>query len=386
LKTLPNSGGATWRAAALVLSVAAIASAQQPYATGLLSPGKIVLGPAGSLLVSEVTTTANSGRVSVVRAGGNRSTLIDGLPSGLSAPNNVPDGPTDMVVDGRTLYLLIGEGDTLVNGPTAGTALGNPKGPSSPIFASLLKFTFSADIDSINAPFVLLPANHQTLLDGATVSISNGAGATATAELVSQFRPATPDPNAIYRNSHPYGLTILPSQPDTLFVADAGQNTVVQVGQTSGRAKVLVRFAPTPSPLPAGPPVIEAVPTSVRPYRDQLLVSTLTGAPFVGEISRIMVVDPKTGQFGPFITVLSSAIDVLYRQKADGTGQFYTLEYSLGLTTGKPGRLRQYETLFGKTLSDTLVSPSSMTLDPATGTLYVVSKGAGTIVTFDVGK
>ena len=317
-----------------------------------------------------------------------RTTLIDGLPSGLAAPNGDPDGPTDMVITGRTLYLAVGEGDTLVAGATAGALAANPKGPSSPIYVSILKFTFSADIDTLRTGFSLKPADHFTLSDGGTLSLSNGAGATATVDVVTLLRPTTPDPNAVYRNSHPYGMAVLPSQPDILYIADAGQNSVIQVGQTTGRSKVITRFPPTPSPLPAGqgPPVIEAVPTSIRPFGDQLLVSHLTGVPFVPELSRVMIVDPKTGVAGPFITALSSAIDVLFRVRANGTWQFFTLEFSLGLTTGRPGRLRQYESPSGVTLSDALVTPSSMALDPANGNLYITSKAAGNIVFVNVGR
>jgi hypothetical protein len=375
----------TW-AVIILLGVSAIASAQpSTYATGLTNPTKVILGPAGTLLVSDMTNQPGTGRISLIRPGGTRSTLIDGLPSGPSAPNGDADGPTDMVLSGHVLYVEIGEGDTLVVGPRQGTEVGNPVGPSSPIFATILKFTFTDTIDSVINGFTLKPQDHFTLLDGAVVSLTNAAGSQATAELVTQFRPATPDPNALYRNSHPYSMTVLDSQPDTLYVADAGQNTVVQVGITSGRAKVITRFAPTPNPGP-GPPVIEAVPTSVRPFQDSLLVSLLTGAPFVNLQSRIMAVNPKTGVASLFITLLSSAIDVLYRQKADGSPEFFTLEYSLGLTSGKAGRLLVFDSPAGRTVSDTLVAPSSMTLDPVTGTLYITSKTAGTIVAFDVGK
>ncbi len=377
-------------AGVLVIALSGIAAAQTPtvYATGLQFPAKLILGPNGSLLVTDMTDKPNTGRVSLVRSGGVRTTLMDGLPSGLSAPNDDPDGPTDMALSGRVLYLEIGEGDTLSPGTVRGTAVGNPKGPSSPIFVSILKVTFSADVDSLTAGFSLKSADHYTLFEGGTVSLSNGAGATAIVEAVALLRPAIPDSNAIYRNSHPYGLTVLPSQPDTLYVADAGLNSVWQVGQTSGRAKLLTRFPSTPSPLPAGqgPPVIEAVPSSIRPFGDQLLVSLLSGAPFVNDVSRIMIVDPKTGVSGQFITALSSTIDVLFRVRADGTWQFFTLEFSLGIATGRPGRLRRYESPAGVTLSDTLVAPSSMALDPANGNLYIASKAAGNIVVLNVGR
>src|SRR5437879_361340 len=62
------------------------------FTTGLLNPAKIILGPAGTLLVSEFGGQPNSGRVSIVSSTGVRRTLIDGLPSGVSPDG--PDGPT----------------------------------------------------------------------------------------------------------------------------------------------------------------------------------------------------------------------------------------------------------------------------------------------------
>ena len=373
-----------------LLGISAAASAQpSPYASDLQNPTKVILGPAGTLLVSETGDTPNSGRISLIQPGGSRSTLLSNLPSGLSAPTNQPDGPTDMVLRGRTLYVEIGEGDTLVAGPRPQTEVANPVGPSSPILVSILKFTFSNNIETFTTfGFRLALPDHFSLLDGGTVLLNNGAGGTATVELVTQFRPSTPDPKSIYRNSHPYGMTMLDSEPDTLYIADAGQNDLIRVDVTSGRTKVVTRFADTPSPLPvgSGPLLIEAVPTSVRPYQDTLLVSLFTGDPFVPGLSRIMSVSPQTGEVNWFIAWLSSATDVLYRKKADGSLQFFTLEYSLELTTGKPGRLMVFDTPVGKTLWDSLVTPSSMVLDEATGILYITNKTAGTIVQFDVGK
>jgi len=47
--------------------------------------------------------------------------------------------------------------------------------------------------------------------------------------MLAQFRTARPDPATVYRNTHLYGLVQLPSQPDTIYVADAGNNAVWQV-------------------------------------------------------------------------------------------------------------------------------------------------------------
>jgi hypothetical protein len=38
-------------------------------------------------------------------------------------------------MQGRSLFVTIGEGDVAIMGPRPGTALANPAGPSSPIFS-----------------------------------------------------------------------------------------------------------------------------------------------------------------------------------------------------------------------------------------------------------
>src|SRR5690348_2655370 len=105
----------------LCASAAAWAQSATVLATGLQNPIKIVLSARGNLLVAENGTTANSGRISIVDRSGKRRTLIDGLPSGLSSPNNDPDGVTSMVARRSVLYIVIGEGDTIRSGATAGT-------------------------------------------------------------------------------------------------------------------------------------------------------------------------------------------------------------------------------------------------------------------------
>lgn len=368
----------------------AVAQTPTVYASGLKNPSKIIVIPNGNLLVTETDVTPNSGRVTRIAPGGAVQALISGLPSGLSAPNNDPDGTNGLALIGRTLYVDNGEGDSFVNGPSPGTIVANPKGPSSPLFASILQVTFTNDIDKLSAGFTLKAQDHYTLLDGTAVTLDNGAGDQATVQLLTAFRPGIPDAAHIYRNSHPYGLTLLASQPDSLYVNDAGMNTVNQVSLSTGRSKVLTRFPSTPSPLPAGagPPFIEAVPTSITPYGNTLLVSLLSGAPFVPGISRIIAVDPVTGAASPFIVGLSSTTAVLYRQKADGSGQWFVLEFSLSLSANPapPGRLITYTTPLGVTLADGLVTPTSMDVDPATGKLYITSLALGSVWVLDVGK
>src|SRR5262245_23150688 len=136
-------------------------TAQSPavLATGLKAPEKIIFTPGGKLLVAEGGNGPNTGRVSLLDRCGNRLTLLDALPAGLSAPNNEPDGVTALALRGRTLYLLIGEGDSLRRGPVAGSAIPNPN-PSSPLLSSVLVVEFSTEVERSAGGFTLAPADH----------------------------------------------------------------------------------------------------------------------------------------------------------------------------------------------------------------------------------
>lgn len=367
----------------------ALAQTAAVFATGLQNPSKIILGPAGTLLVTEAGSTPNSGRVSLVDTSGVRRTLLDALPSGLAAPDMSVDGPNGLVLSGRTLFVANGEGDSFRNGAKPGQIIPNPTGPSSPLFATILQFAFSTDVDKLGSGFTLTAAQQNTLADGKPVVLTNSANDTATVQSVTAFRVDRPDPISIYRNTHLYGLLMSSTQAGQLYVVDAGNNAIWQVDTVTGRTKLLTRFAPTPNPLaPVGPPVSEAVPTSITAYGDQLLVSLLSGAPFVPGASRIVLVDPATGNATTFIAVLSSAIDIQFRIKQDGSGQWFVLEYSNALTANPPGpgRLLAYTNPVGQILMSNLKGPTSMVLDGSAGTLYLTSRSDGTIVKVNVGQ
>jgi hypothetical protein len=304
----------------------------------LVHPAKIIAGPAGSLLVAESGDKANTGRVSVVSVNGTRQTLIDALPAGPTQED--ADGPTGIVLDNDTLYLAIGEGDQLVAGPQQGTNVPNPKGPASPILASVLKINFSQPIDRITAPFTFRAADHNTLADGGTVTLDNGAGATAAISVLSDFR-YRPDPVSIYRNSHPYALAKLPTDPKNLYLADAGLNSIVQINAETGRWKTITKFPNQPYKGTTPPPVAEAVPDSIRYYNGRLLVTLLTGFPFTPGNSKVMSVDPATGEAQPFLENLSAAIDIAPRVRFLRTTEFLVLEYSSNFLQGGAGRVRR---------------------------------------------
>ena len=134
--------------------------------SGLQTPYKVVLTPRGNLLVSEGGTETNAARISVVSRGGNRTTLLAGLPSGKNVESNLFIGPAGVALQERTLYMTIADGNADAHGEAPGTTIPNPKGVASPLLSSVLVVRFSADVDMIAAPFTLKASDHQAIADG----------------------------------------------------------------------------------------------------------------------------------------------------------------------------------------------------------------------------
>ena len=163
-----------------------------------------------------------------------------------------------------------------------------------------------------------------------------------------------------------------------LYVADAGQNRIIKVNVTTGRWQTLVRLPRVPR-VPPTPTLTEtdAVPTSVRFYGDEMLVTYLTGAPFAEGEAVVRIVNPVTRGIRQFINGLTTATDVLVRERP-GRSQFFALEARTQLGRG-PGRLIQYDTAEARVIADQLTGPTGMAQDPATGDIFVVEYSAGRI-------
>lgn len=373
---------------ALLLAAGATARAQCPAETltaGLAGPLDITHTPLGNLLVAETGTPApNTGRVSIVDRAGNRRTLLEGLPSGFNAIGDL-SGTNGLLLRGRTLYVVNGEGDSTLAGPAPGTEVPNPN-PSSPIFSSILAVHFSANVERTTTGFALTPADHLALKQGQTLTLGAG-GDQIMIRLVADFPDFTPAPLPFFapnvRHSNPYHLVAI---GDQLYVTDGGQNLVWRVDIETGAFAPLAVFPPIPNPAPFGPPVIEAVPTGIAISGDQLLVTLFRGFPFPPGTSEVRTVNPQTGAHAALITGLTSAIGVL-PVRDGGAASLLTLELSTNFLMGQPGRLRRYATTGGAPtdLATCLISPSSMAYDQKTGTLYVTEVFTGRIVTLSIG-
>jgi hypothetical protein len=395
-------------ATALLTLSAAAAEAQSVsvFAGGLKAPTKVLMTAKGNLLVAESGDGVNKGRLSVIdRQTRERRTILDGLPAGPSAADGGISGPSGLAVRGRTIYLAIGGGDATVAAPAQGTEKPNPN-PSSPIFSSLLALHVPADVEEMSAGFALATSDHAALKGGSKLSLSNGRGDKLTVELVADFPDYESAPRPDFadnvRVSNPFGVA---ANGTLLYVVDASLNKVFTVGADSGAVSTLATFAPFTNPLPFGPPVIDAVPDSIRLFGDQLLVPTLTGFPFPAGVAQVKQVNTITGAQQPLISNLTTAIDVLpvrvppaddegaqplaaksvgvgaLRSAADGA-RYFVLQFSTNFLQNEPGRLLLLDSAAATpaVIAAPLISPTSVTRDPKTGDLFITEIFPGLVV------
>ena len=374
--------------AAIFATTVPPASAQCPVVeltSGLVRPVGIAQSSQGNLLISEANARVpNTGRISIVDLSGHRRTLLSGLPSGIADVGD-PLGPMGLFMRGRTLFVLIGVGDVAIAGPIPGSALPNPNPVSSPLFSSVLAVHFSASVEKNTEGLALTLADQQALASGQKVTLSNGNGDAVALELIADFQnyipfplPTVPDNVQL---SNPFDLVAV---EDQLYVTDGGRNLVWQVDIPTGAISVLAEFPNVPNPLfPAvGGPTSQAVPTGIRYVNGQLLVTLFRGAPFAPETSVVEQVDPLTGNHGPLITGLKTAIDVIPISGNGGTDYLVLQNASVGPFFGGPGLLLRFPASGGvpTVIANCLDRPTSMTLDEKTGTVYVTELNSGRLV------
>ena len=351
------------------------------FVTGLKSPVKIIYSQRyGVFFVSEagMPTTVNTGRISIVGNDGSLSTLIDGLPSGPAAPNNDPSGPSAMWLDGNSLYIAIGAGNTVLSGPAPGSEIPNPN-VASPIFSSIIEMKLPGQGRLGIGSYQIQPADHARLATGETLNLGFGAFRSSL-RLAANFPDFTPNPRPDVPNnvrpSNPFGLVGFGNK---LYVADAAQNQIRTVSLVNGNTEIFFQYPSRPNSLP-GPPFIDPVPDSLRVFGNKLLVTFLTGFPFPSGSADIRQIDLDSGAESQLMGGLTTAIDVL--PVANGfCSSFYTLEVSTNLAGGAPGRLQRFNSPGGTptVISNALVSPTSLALHPSSGDLLVTEIFPGRI-------
>ena len=350
------------------------------FAAGLKGPSKIIITPRGTLVVAESGTGHNDGRISVIDQSGNRRTLIDGLPSVTSVEGN--SGPTGLALRGRTLYVAIGQGDTAIPGPVAGSQMPNPA-PSSSLFSSVLAIRLDSSIEFAGFDFTLTADDYARLANGGLLKAKNSAGGKLVVDVVVNFRNFEDEPRPDFagnvRNSNPFAIAL---KGDRLYVVNAGLNLVREVDLATGTGRVVARFAPKANPLPFGPPTVDAVPDSIRVFGNQLLITLLTGFPFAPGISEVRKINLANDSQTTFIGGLTSAIDVLAVSGSKGEDQFYTLEFSTNFLANAPGRLQLFSAANATpvVLASNLTSPTSMARDEQTGNLFITEIFTGRVI------
>ncbi|MEK6301797.1 MAG: ScyD/ScyE family protein [Acidobacteriota bacterium] len=243
------------------------------FASGLRAPVKTIFTPKGNLLVAEAGNGPNTGRISIIDSGGNRRTLIDGLPSGFAPPNNDASGPSALALRGRNLYIVIGGGDATLAGPVPATEIPNPN-PSSQFLSSVLTFRLSPQVEDTTQGFTFTSDDQIALLNHGFSKLVDAAGNQVTLEVLINFHNFTFEPRPNFagnvRTSNPFGIA---ANGKKLYVVDASQNQVWEVDSNTGESRVVFRFNPKANPLfPFGPPFIDVVPDGVRLIGKSLLL------------------------------------------------------------------------------------------------------------------
>ena len=359
------------------------------FVTGLNEPRKIIYAPMQRyFLVSEagIPTIPNSGRISIITNEGERHTLIDGLPSGITPPDNSTSGPSALWIQGNRLYIAIGNGNSVLAGPAPGSEIPNPN-PNSPIFSSILElrlpvFGFRFNRSNYN----LDSADHARLADGEILLLRGQTLPPATLRLVANFPDFIPSPRpdvpTNVRPSNPFGLVL---HSNTLYVVDAALNNLRTVDLENGAVSTAFTYPQRPNPsAPFGPPFIDAVPDSLRLFGNKLLVTFLTGFPFPAGAADVRQYDLENGEESRLIGGLTSAIDSLPVSEGGLCATIYTLEFSTNmLIPNTPGRLQRFSSPSGPPtlISNTLVTPTSMAREPSSGDLLVTERVGGGRIT-----
>ena len=200
---------------------------------------------------------------------------------------------------GRTLYVLMSIGDSVLRRLQVPTRnLANQR-VSSPFSAPFMAIHFSAHVEKTTAGFTLSPADEQTLAAGPSVHLSNGSGDAVDIELVANFPDYISDPcRASRRSCVARTRSALMVVADQLYVTDGGRNLVCRRGRYLDGQFLPARHLPgnpRPSSPAVGGPVVDAVPTGIDYADGELLVTLFRGVPFAPGTSAVVQIDPSTG-------------------------------------------------------------------------------------------
>ncbi len=187
------------------------------------------------------------------------------------------------------------------------------------------------------------------------------------------------NPDGFVVESHPFGMAAGPD--GLLYVTDAGANTLLQVNPKTGAVKVLAVFEGVASPLPnpgrGGALESDPVPTGVTFGADgTIYVSLLPGFPFLPGASKVVSVDPASGEVSDFATGLTMLTDL----RTGPDGELYAVQLGIftdqGPVPDSGAILRIGEGTASEVLVTGLAFPTSIDFD-ADGNGYVTVNGVG---------
>jgi hypothetical protein len=264
-----------------------------------------------------------------------------------------PDGSKRVVATGLPSYgsqmEVNGAGGIAVAGNSLWVAVGNP-GPLTPFVQPL-------------------PA------DGSVHRVDIASGnVTKVADLGQIERANNPDGTLVDTNL--YGLAAAPN--GTVYVADAGGNSVLAVNPANGQARVLATIPGLPSaqPNPArgGRNELDPVPSGVAVGADgNVYVGLLSGAPFPEGAAKVVRITPA-GQVSDAATGLTAVTGVaMGPDRTLYVSEIFRLDLSAQPPQMRPGRvLRVLANGTTQVVAENLNTPNGLAFDRA-GNLYVVT-------------
>jgi hypothetical protein len=131
------------------------------------------------------------------------------------------------------------------------------------------------------------------------VTLSNGGADHVSVERIADFPNHIPLlPSRGWRTTSRcptrFGLVAV---SDQIYVTDGGRNLSGASTRPAERSPRWSDLPPIPEcPIPGFAPVLDAVPTGIAPFGEQLLVTLFRGAPFPAGVSTVQRVDPAAGQ------------------------------------------------------------------------------------------
>jgi hypothetical protein len=126
--------------------------------------------------------------------------------------------------------------------------------------------------------------------------------------------------------------------------------------------------------------MIDAVPDDVHCWNGRILVSCLTGFPFLARFAQVVEVDAATGVAKPFISDLTLPIGIAASSDSSDASLF-ALEYSSG-SFGSAGQLVRFREPNGPrlTLTGSIGNPTGLVFDAKRGLIWIADNRGGRVL------